>query len=228
MGGWTTASVPPYIFLFLDHLTSRQLAPPEWASKGVGGAHRESASKKEASLFTLVVEFESCHSFHVLLVRRKSLGPPSVKGRGFHRGGNTRKPSQNLPASALQTWRAHHPRVCFLLTLVQSCLHVEFFCLLPLWSQISSLKWSISKQYLESRSTSLAPLYHLCLWTHWAVPGSWGFLEVMGAAIFLQGSQCLPRSEQRLLNIVLNISYFHNCIIQCSFDWNMITEFHCS
>ena len=122
----------------------------------------------------------------------------------------------------------HHSCMCFLLTPVQSCLRVEFFCLLPLWSQISSLKWSVSKQYLESRSTSLAPWFHLCLWTHWAVPGSWGFLAVMDTAIFLQGSRCLPRSEQCLLNIVLNISYFHNCIIQCSFDWNMIAEFHYS
>lgn len=81
--GWlATVSVPCYIFLFLDHFTSQQLAPLKWASKGVGGGHRESVSKKEASLFTLVMEFESCHSFRVLFIRRRSLVHPRSREGG--------------------------------------------------------------------------------------------------------------------------------------------------
>lgn len=67
-------------------------------------------ARLQSVCLTLAMEFESCHFFHVLFMRRKSPGPPQTPWKGDYTGarilgsGHRWEPCQNLPTSALQTW----------------------------------------------------------------------------------------------------------------------------
>lgn len=80
------------------------------------GVSMRESTVEEAALYNLILEATSHHFCCILFTRSKSLGPPALKGRGLHRGVNTRDDqgqSWREPAMLLSITRLRSRKIEF-------------------------------------------------------------------------------------------------------------------